>query len=148
MLREAVTALLVIGTVVVADPKCTLSTTDANFTSIAGQCVALQERADGTGYNMGDATIECKAFGPNYNLVRIFNQYQNNAYSVLNGEGMWDLAWIGASCKNISTSFGYQNAWVWHVDQSLVLDGYMNFEAGTDSATCNPGDCLNMGGAG
>ena len=133
---------------VVADPTCTPMPGKANFTAIAGQCVALQEKADGVGYDMGSATTECTGYGPNYNLVRIFNQYQNNAYSVLNGEGMWDLAWIGASCKNISTSFGFQNAWVWHVDQSLVLDGYMNFEAGTDSATCNPGDCLNMGGAG
>ena len=137
-----------LGALVNADPKCTLATTKANFTAIAGQCVALQEKNDGTGYDFSSAFSECTGYGQNYNLVRIFNQYQNNAYSVLNGEGMWDLSWIGASCMNISTSFGVQAAWVWHVDKSLVLDGYMNFEAGTDSATCEPNTCLNMGGAG
>ena len=37
---------------------------------------------------------------------------------------------------------------VWQVDKSLVPDGYMNFEAGTDSATCQPNTCLKMGATG
>jgi hypothetical protein len=142
-------ALGLLTTQASADPVCNMKTkTGFNFSANQGQCIALMERNDGLGFDMGSATGECQGFGRNYNLVKIQNQYQNNAYSVLNGEGMWDLAWIGASCKNISTSFGFRNAWTWHIDQSLVLDGYMNFEDGTDPTTCQAGDCLNMGGAG
>jgi hypothetical protein len=137
-------ALMLLATQASADPVCTI----ANFSAVSGQCIDLMERNDGVGFDMESATGKCCGFGPNCTLVKIQNQYQNNAYSVLAGQGMWDLAWIGASCKVISTSFGKRNAWTWHIDQSLVLDGFMNFDSGTDATTCKVGDCLKMGGAG
>jgi hypothetical protein len=39
----------------------------------------------------------CKQFGTSFGLVKINNQYQNNHFNRLDGEGAWNLAWIGAS---------------------------------------------------
>jgi hypothetical protein len=62
---------------------------------------------------------------------------------------MWDLAWIGASCHQVTAPNGNSmNAWVWNSDQSLVIDGYTNFEFGIDPNTCNAGECISMGSTG
>jgi hypothetical protein len=109
------------------------------------------------------ATSYCKSFGPGYGLVKINNQYQNNAYNSLDGEGAWDLAWIGASCSQVPNKQGEPvlgtwrekvssgqliPAWIWQADSSTLLDGYSNFDWSIDPTTCDGNQCLVLGGTG
>jgi len=95
------------------------------------------------------ASTYCKSFGPGYGLVKVNNQYQNNDYNSLEGEGAWDLAYIGASCKQMSSGTGSSSAaWTWQVDNSVLLDGYTNFDFSVDPTTCGPNQCLVLGGTG
>ena len=66
----------------------------------------------------------------------------------LDGEGQWNLAWIGASCHQITGADGKTQipAWVWLADNSAVLDGYTNLDFGVDPSTCQAGQSLNLGG--
>jgi hypothetical protein len=102
---------------------------------------------------MSGAQARCQKFGKGYGLLRIQNQYQNNDYSQLGGEGLWDLSWIGAACKanqvaDPNAPGQMKAAWVWIADGTLVSDGYQNFEANTSPFDCQPNTCLRMGGVG
>jgi hypothetical protein len=93
------------------------------------------------------ASNYCKTFGRGYGLVKISNQYQNNAYSTLKGEGAYSLSWIGGSCMQFTMKGGVKTtAWGWQADQSICLDGYTNFDKNTDATFCAPNKCLNLGG--
>jgi len=143
----------------------------ATFKSIDGQCIKLASYPDecktpancnkwfggaaqcdpanptDCGWTYLAAVNFCKQYGPNFGLVKINNQYQNNHFNRLDGEGAWNLAWIGASCKSIKGAAGSNiAAWVWDYDQSAVLDGFNNFDFGVDSSTCTAGQSLNLGG--
>lgn len=98
------------------------------------------------GWTFLAASNYCKSFGPGYSLVKISNQYQNNAYNTLKGEGAWSLSWVGASCKMYNMKGTQTAAWGWQADQSILLDGYNNFDKGVDPTTCTPGQCLSLGG--
>jgi len=101
------------------------------------------------GWNYAAASAYCKSFGAGYGLVQIKNQYQNNAYNSLKGEGNWDLAWIGGSCKALPNSGGMKiAAWTWQADGSALLDGFTNFDWSVDPNTCAPDQCLVLGGTG
>jgi hypothetical protein len=122
----------------------------AKYFGGAAQCVTtgIPPRQD-CGWNYAAASAYCKSFGPGYGLVKIGNQYQNNAYNSLAGEGMWDLAWIGASCKMLKGSGNVKvPAWAWQADGSAVLDGYTNFDWSVDPNICPGTDCLVLGGTG
>ena len=101
------------------------------------------------GWTFLAASNYCRSFGKGFGLVKINNQYQNNAYNSLEGEGAWDLAWIGASCKQIPGATGGNiPAWTWQADASTLLDGYSNFDYSVDPTNCAGNQCLRLGGAG
>jgi hypothetical protein len=123
-----------------------------DFNDLSGQCV-LHIEAPSPGVTFGDAQGACQKYGAGYGLLRIQNQYQNNDFSQLGGEGLWDLSWIGASCKanqvaDPNNPGTMKAAWVWIADGTLVTDGYSNLDADTSLFDCQPNQCLRMGGVG
>jgi hypothetical protein len=126
----------------------TASKCQADDFDLNGHCVSLlAPETDDFTYTA--AVLSCRAKGAGYDLAKIENQYMNDAFSTLAGEGEWDLAWIGASCHQIADSNGDMvNAWVWNSDKSLVLDGYTNFDYDVDPNTCEANQCISMGGTG
>jgi hypothetical protein len=71
---------------------------------LEGHCVTLLSPIFGLDYDYTNAVSTCRAYGAGYKLAKIENQYMNDAFSSLAGEGMWDLAWIGASCHQVKIS--------------------------------------------
>jgi len=137
------------------DGQCVLFAEYSNVCATPADCTKYfgnEQQCDANqncGWTFGAASSYCNSFGPGYNLVKVNNQYQNNAYNTLKGEGTWNLAWIGASCKSISDSTGKQTAaWVWLADGQTVIDGYQNFDWSIDPTTCTPNQCVTLGGTG
>ena len=84
--------------------------------------------------------------GKNFTLIKVDSKQRND--KLANELGDYGLAWIGASCKNVSTPGGsVKSAWVWQADGSVVSEsGFTNFASGVNPSTCKLGECLNMGG--